>query len=66
MSSSRIRSHSEEADCDWCGWPMYLGDSAHYAREHVFCSPECADRYRETLALREDEDAAATFGAAID
>ena len=66
MSRYVIRHHSEETDCDWCGWPMYGGDAAHYAREHVFCSSECVDRYREALALRQDEDAAATFRAAID
>ena len=66
LTPYRIRSTAEETSCDWCGFPLYVGDSATLKADSVFCSPACADRYREALALRRDDEAAHAFGSPID
>ena len=65
MSRYVIRHHSEETDCDWCGFPLYVGDSALESADRIFCSSGCASRYREALALRQDDEAAHAFGELI-
>jgi hypothetical protein len=65
MSRDRIRSHAEETDCDWCGWPMYVGDPATFRFDLAFCSPACADRYREARELKHDDDACHGRGVPI-
>lgn len=66
MTRIRIRNRGEETECAFCGFPLYVGDSAELRAEQVLCSPACADRYREALELRHDDAAAHAFGTPID
>lgn len=65
MSAYVIRRHDEETTCEWCGFPLYVGDSALESADRIFCSSGCASRYREALALRQDDEAAHAFGVPI-
>ena len=66
MSAYAIRRRAEETTCEWCGFPLYVGDSALESADRIFCSSGCVSRYREALALRQDEDAAVANGTPID
>jgi hypothetical protein len=38
-----IHDHTEETTCDYCGFPLYVGDKAiEDTRGLVFCSDTCA------------------------
>lgn len=55
--SERIESYqvcrvTEEAECQNCGNPIYLGETAYESEERVYCSRACAKR----AARREDEE----------
>lgn len=39
----RIARPDEETGCEWCGYPLYVGNSAIMtARENVVCGSGCA------------------------
>lgn len=63
MTAYRIRTRDEETACEWCGFPLYVGDSAVLTRDLVFCGRTCAATYRERLELRHDDDACHGHGA---
>lgn len=51
ITSYRVRRATEEAECEQCGNPIYMGETAYESGEHVYCSRDCAKR----AARREDE-----------
>lgn len=40
----RINGIREEAECGFCGYPLYNGDDAWDFRDQVFCSLKCCHR----------------------
>ncbi len=42
----RIRNHTEEAPCGFCGCPLYAGDDAYEYVGEVFCSVSCCRQSR--------------------
>ncbi len=44
LQSGRVKNHAEECACDWCGGPIYLGDTVLFELEggRVWCSERCA------------------------
>jgi hypothetical protein len=38
----RVKHHSHETDCEKCGAPIDVGDSAYEYEDNVFCSLGCA------------------------
>ena len=40
-----IKHHTEEVTCEWCGFPMYVGEKVLYFDELPFCSHECITDY---------------------
>jgi hypothetical protein len=42
-----IRHRNEEAQCDHCGYPLYIGDTAYTHNDEVDCSRICAGRSAE-------------------
>ena len=45
-SSCRIKHHTEEASCGFCGCPLYVGDTAFEYAGEVFCSKTCCRNSR--------------------
>lgn len=46
-----IEGRIQEADCFWCGYPMYSGDSAVMTSDdEIFCCTGCAKRYIQEAA----------------
>lgn len=41
-----IRHHTEEAECNFCGCPLYVGDEAYEYVSDVFCSVTCCRHAR--------------------
>lgn len=42
-----IKHHSEETACDWCGEPLYTGDTAHESKDDtIFCGKQCAKNWQ--------------------
>jgi hypothetical protein len=43
MPKYTIADRTEETDCNNCGWPLYVGDTAYSdeGEQHVFCSRAC-------------------------
>ena len=37
-----IRHHSEECDCDHCGFPMDVGDRVYWLNDEPYCTKVCA------------------------
>ncbi len=37
MSAYAIRRHDEETTCEWCGFPLYVGDRALQAGDWIYC-----------------------------
>ena len=42
----RISHHTEEATCEWCGCPLYVGDWAYEYVLSVYCSKVCVNAHR--------------------
>lgn len=44
LRAETIKQHTEEAACDTCGAPLYVGDRAFYDldRGAVYCGRKCA------------------------
>lgn len=43
MTVYRIQHHLQEAQCERCGWPLYLGDRARLTKwDRIACSVRCA------------------------
>ena len=64
-----IRNIYEECDCEWCGWPLDIGDRCHDSSltESVYCSAahvKLGDD-RELTARRADEHCGPGFGRLI-
>jgi len=38
----RIRHHSEECDCEQCGFPMDVGDKVYWLDDTPYCTKTCA------------------------
>lgn len=40
-----IADRTQEADCDECGYPLYVGDTAYYCDDNgaIYCSETCAE-----------------------
>ena len=66
MSAYVIRRHGEETTCEWCGFPLYVGDRALQAGDWIYCGRTCAAEHRERLELRHDDDACHANGTPID
>lgn len=45
-SSYRIKHHTEEASCGYCGCPLYVGDTAFEYVNEAFCSRTCCRKSR--------------------
>jgi hypothetical protein len=43
----RIRRYTEEADCNYCGCPFYVGDTAYEYCQAVYCSITCSREHRK-------------------
>ena len=37
-----IRHHSEECDCDNCGFPIDVGDKVYWLNDEPYCTATCA------------------------
>lgn len=57
MTPYRIRSAAEETSCEWCGFPLYVGDSAIELDDRIYCGRSCATEHRQRLELQRDDDA---------
>ena len=61
---ARINHHTEETQCAGCGYPLYVGDTAHEDKVEgvviaIYCNRSCADRHFNQLV---SEDAGPIHG----
>lgn len=40
-----ISHHTEEGQCNYCGYPMYVGDCAIACNGEMYCSHKCAGAF---------------------
>lgn len=54
---TRIRHHTEETSCTWCGSPLYVGDLVQWRGDEPYCAYNCcsADIDYEGAILDEQE-----------
>jgi hypothetical protein len=43
MERYTIKDRSEESECQYCGYPLYVGDRAMEHNDGVYCSKTCAN-----------------------
>ena len=56
----RISNRHEEADCNYCGCPLFVGDIAFAADNAVYCSKKCIGDHRDFTAERQADRATET------
>jgi len=59
MDKYEIRHSTEETDCDWCGMPLYVGDTAWEQAGRAYCSRHCAQMGQNLAATEAEETGAA-------
>ena len=49
LRKETMQFYLEECECEWCGWPIYVGDRYFQDEETsmVFCCGQCAQEYRK-------------------
>lgn len=52
LSKYIIRRWQDETQCDWCGYPLYIGDVAYMDTSNkVYCGKKCQEKYLERKKL---------------